>query len=65
VKERRGRLFGIEGLFNLASIPGSILGGILWQRGFIMHVLLMPILLEAFIVMPMLDTVPDIIRHRQ
>ncbi len=64
-EEKRGRFFGIEGLLGLASIPGSILGGFLWQQGFMMHVLLIPILLEVLIVMPMLTTLPDIIRPQK
>jgi MFS family permease len=64
-EEKRGRFFGIEGLFGLASIPASILGGILWQQGFMIQVLLFPILLDVFGVLPLLAMVPDIIRsHR-
>jgi MFS family permease len=43
-EEKRGRFFGIEGLFGLAGIPSSILGGILWQQGYQMHILLFPII---------------------
>lgn len=63
-EEKRGRFFGVEGLFGLAAIPASILGGILWEEGYIMQVLLVPILLEVVVVMPMLATVPDIIRSK-
>ncbi|MDQ1278846.1 MAG: transporter [Thermoproteota archaeon] len=63
-EEKRGRFFGIEGLLGLAAIPASIIGGILWQQGYIMYVLLIPIVLEVAIVMPLLATVPDIIRSK-
>jgi hypothetical protein len=60
-EEKRGRFFGIEGLFGLAAIPASILGGILWQGGYVMQALLIPVLLEVLVVMPLLATVADII----
>jgi MFS family permease len=58
-KEKRGRWFGVEGLCNLATVPASILGGILWQQGFMTEVLLLPVLIEALVVTPILITVPD------
>lgn len=65
-KEKRGRWFGVEGLMNVSTIPATILGGILWQQGFMREVLLLPILLEALVVMPILNTVPDtLIRSKQ
>jgi hypothetical protein len=64
-EEKRGRFFGIEGLFNLAAIPASILGGVLWQQGYVMHVLLIPILLDLIAVYPLLATIPDITRSKQ
>jgi MFS family permease len=63
-EEKRGRFFGIEGLFNLASIPASFLGGILWEEGYILPVLIIPILIELIVVFPLLATVPDIIRSK-
>ena len=57
--EKRGRWFGIEGLMNVSTIPATILGGILWQYGFMKEALLLPILLEALVVVPILITVPD------
>lgn len=63
-EEKRGRFFGIEGLFGLASVPASILGGILWQQGYQMYVLLIPIIIQLVIVYPMLYMVPDIIRSK-
>jgi len=57
--EKRGRWFGVEGIMNVSAIPATILGGILWQYGFMREVLLLPILLESLIVIPILITVPD------
>jgi MFS family permease len=58
-EEKRGRWFGMEGFTNIATIPATILGGILWQLGFMKEVLLIPILLEVMIVIPILYTIPD------
>ena len=58
-EEKRGRWFGIGGLINAATIPATILGGILWQQGFMTEVLLLPILLEVLVVIPILVTIPD------
>ena len=57
--EKRGRWYGIDGLVNLAVIPASILGGILWAQGFRIEVLLIPIFLEALVALPILTTIPD------
>lgn len=57
--EKRGRWFGMEGLMNVSAIPATIIGGILWQYGFMKEVLLLPIILEALIVIPILITIPD------
>ena len=57
--EKRGRWFGIEGLMNVSTIPATFLGGVLWQYGLMIEALLLPILLEALVVIPILVTVPD------
>jgi len=58
--EKRGRWFGLEGLIvGLVTLPASIIAGILWEQGLRTEVLLIPILLQALVVMPMLSTVPD------
>jgi hypothetical protein len=44
---------------SLAAIPASLLGGYLWQQGFMVEVLLAPVLLEVLVAMPILATVPD------
>jgi MFS family permease len=57
--EKRGRWFGVEGLMGIATIPATILGGVLWQYGFMREVLLIPIVLEVLVVIPLLMTIPD------
>jgi MFS family permease len=61
-QEKRGRWFGIEGLLNLSTIPASILGGVLWQQGYKMEVMIIPIILEVFLVMPLLASVPETLK---
>ncbi len=56
--EKRGRWHGIMNIFNVLSIPASILGGFLWQQGLLMVVLLLPLLLDVLF-MPILLTVPE------
>jgi MFS family permease len=58
-REKRGRWYGVEGLMNVATIPAAIIGGILWQQGFMTAVLLLPIVIEALVVIPIMITVPD------
>ncbi len=57
--EKRGRWYSMEGLIGISAIPAAILGGILWQYGLMIEVLLLPILLETLIVIPIMTTVPD------
>lgn len=61
--EKRGRWFGIEGLMTGSTIPATIIGGILWQYGFMREVLLLPILLEVLVVIPLMITVPDTLKR--
>jgi MFS family permease len=63
-EEKRGRFFGIEGLFGLAGIPASIIGGIFWQQGYELQVLLIPIIVQLTIVYPLLYKVTDIIQSK-
>jgi MFS family permease len=58
-QEKMGRWFGLEGIMFISTVPATILGGILWQKGFMTEVLLLPIILEILVVMPILATVPD------
>jgi len=62
-REKRGRWYGVEGLMTGSTIPATIIGGILWQYGFMREVLILPILLEALIVVPILITVPDTLKR--
>jgi MFS family permease len=64
-EEKRGRLFGMEGIIGLAAIPASILGGILWQQGFMKEVLFIPVLLEILLLIPILATTPETVRSKQ
>jgi MFS family permease len=56
---KRGRWLGILGFFNILSFPASVLGGVLWQQGLMIEVLLLPIVLEVVIALPLLRTIPD------
>jgi len=62
-EEKRGRWLGLEGLINLSVIPASLLGGWLWDQGFLIEVLIFPIILELLLVMPLLATIPDTIHN--
>jgi MFS family permease len=57
--DKRGRWFGVDGLTMMVAVPATILGGILWQQGHMIEVLLLPVLMEALIAIPILITVPD------
>ena len=57
--EKRGRWYSMEGFIGISAIPAAILGGLLWQYGLTIWVLLLPILLEVLIVIPIIITVPD------
>ncbi len=58
-EEKRGRWLGVLGFFNILSFPTSILGGVMWQQGLMIEVLLLPIVLEVFIALPVLRSIPD------
>jgi MFS family permease len=58
-KEKRGRWLGILGFFNILSFPISIIGGVMWEQGFMREVLLLPVLLDIVIAIPILSTIPD------
>jgi MFS family permease len=65
-QEKRGRWYGIEAFINIFSIPATMLGGFLWQHGFMVEVLLLPSLIEALVVIPIFFTIPDTLsRSRQ
>jgi len=56
---KRGRWHGILGLCRVLAFPAAILGGLLWQQGFKVEILLLPILLEAAVAVPILLTIPE------
>lgn len=58
-KEKMGRWYGINGILQIISFPAALLGGFMWQQGFMIEVLLFPLVLEALFVIPILITVPD------
>ena len=55
---KRGRWLGLVGFFNILSFPISIIGGVMWQQGFMREVLLSSIALDL-IAIPIIRTVPD------
>ena len=57
--EKRGRWYGIEGLISISTIPASFIGGLLWEQGFMLEVLLFPVLLEVLIVLPLFFSIPE------
>jgi MFS family permease len=59
-----GRWRGLIGLCTgLASIPGPIIGGLVWENLGPMWVFIIPIFVELFIQMPLLYTVPETLHN--
>jgi MFS family permease len=57
--EKRGRWHGVQRFFGVLTFPASILGGMLWQQGHMVQVLVLPVILEVFIALPILITIPE------
>lgn len=57
--EKRGRWFGLTGIFDILSVPAFLLGGFLWQEGLEELVLILPLLIEILAVMPLILIVPE------
>ena len=57
--EKRGRWIGTANMFNILSLPASILAGFLWQQGFMVWVLLFPLIVDVLFVLPLFFTVPE------
>lgn len=58
--EKRGRWFGFTGIFNtFMTIPAFLLGGLLWEMGMMELVILLPVFIELFVVIPILSKIPD------
>jgi hypothetical protein len=58
-EEKRGRWFGLTGVFDIFTVPAFLLGGFLWEAGLEEWVILIPLLIEIATVMPILMKVPD------
>lgn len=57
--EKRGRWFGVTGVFDILSVPAFMLGGFLWQEGLEELVIMLPLLMEIFIIIPIVLSVPE------
>jgi MFS family permease len=57
--EKRGRWHGIATTFGLVTFPAAILGGILWDQGLGWVNLVLPVVVDALIVIPILYTIPE------
>jgi MFS family permease len=57
--EKRGRWIGTANMFNILSLPASILAGFMWQQGFMVWVLLFPLIVDVLFILPLFFTVPE------
>ncbi|MEM2610729.1 MAG: MFS transporter [Candidatus Bathyarchaeia archaeon] len=57
--EKRGRVQGISGLMDFVSSLATLLGGFLWSMGYMEIVLLLPIFIDALILIPVLMRIPE------
>lgn len=57
--ERRGRVQGIIGLFDFISSLASLLGGFLWDLGYMHLVLILPLLTDSLLLLPILMRIPE------
>jgi MFS family permease len=57
-EEKRGRWLGLLGFCGIVSFPISIIGGFMWYQGFMMEVLLIPIVLDVIAIL-LMRTIPD------
>jgi len=57
--EKRGRLQGISGLLDFVGSFASIIGGFLWQAGYMELVLLLPMLIDVVILVPTFLIIPE------
>ncbi|MCS7364935.1 MAG: MFS transporter [archaeon GB-1867-035] len=58
--EERGKWYAIEGLLTSSMIMSGIVGGIMWQLGLMVQVLILPVLLGALVMIPLLSTIPEV-----
>ncbi|MEM0084175.1 MAG: MFS transporter [Candidatus Methanomethylicia archaeon] len=58
--ESRGKLYGLDGsISSLSRLYASIIVGLLWDFGFTSTVLIIPVIIEVFIVIPMLYVISE------
>lgn len=57
--EKRGRLQGISGLLDFVGSFATILGGFLWQAGYMELVLLLPMLIDVVVLVPTFLIIPE------
>lgn len=57
--EKRGRWFGLTGVFEAISVPGFLVAGFLWNEGLKELVLVLPLVMELLLIVPLLLTIPD------
>jgi MFS family permease len=63
---KRGKWYGLEGIITAAPrIPATIIGGILWDQGVKIPILLAPVLIEFLVVIPLLHTIPETLGSKQ
>ncbi|MEM2892583.1 MAG: MFS transporter [Candidatus Bathyarchaeia archaeon] len=58
-EEKRGRWHGIISFLSFFNLLFSALAGLMWQEGLMIQVLVLPMILEALFVIPLLLTVPE------
>lgn len=63
--ESRGRLYGLDAVLSSSSrLYASIIAGLLWDYGFNNMILIIPVLIEIFIVFPLLYTIPETLENK-
>jgi len=58
--ERMGKWSGVLGLFGgLITIPAPVIGGLIWRKFGPMYVFLVPLVVDLFLRIPLLMTIPE------
>jgi MFS family permease len=61
--ERMGKWSGVLGLFGgLVTVPAPIIGGLIWRELGPMYVFLVPLVVDLFLRIPLLMTIPETLR---
>ncbi|MFW6115874.1 MAG: MFS transporter [Chloroflexota bacterium] len=64
--EETGKWSGLQGLFRgLVTVPGPILGGLIWEKLGPSYVFLVPVAVDLLLRLPLLATVPETLRMRR